>query len=75
MVSNLASLLGSSKMRFPESGLSLKSDTDQSLVIAITLMVALLCICMIIGHLLEENKWMNESISALILVHSLSQIE
>lgn len=45
----------------------LAETTDQSLVIAITLMVTLLCVCMVIGHLLEESRWMNESITALIL--------
>ncbi|MBA0704206.1 hypothetical protein Golax_016477 [Gossypium laxum] len=29
--------------------------------------VALLCACIVIGHLLEENRWMNESITALII--------
>ncbi|MFQ6661170.1 hypothetical protein Gotur_029416 [Gossypium turneri] len=29
--------------------------------------VALLCACIVIGHLLEENRWMNESITALIM--------
>lgn len=42
-------------------------SSDQVTVISITLMVALLCICMIIGHLLEESKWMNESITSLVL--------
>lgn len=46
---------------------SMVGDSDRVTVISITLMVALLCICMIIGHLLEENKWMNESITSLIL--------
>ncbi|MBA0669945.1 hypothetical protein Goklo_025283, partial [Gossypium klotzschianum] len=30
--------------------------------------VALLCACIVIGHLLEDNRWMNESITALIIV-------
>ncbi|MCO5602902.1 hypothetical protein L7F22_057042 [Adiantum nelumboides] len=36
-------------------------------VAAITLFVSLLCICVIIGHLLEEIKWLNDSIIALTL--------
>nr|BAB56107.1 Na H-antiportor [Torenia hybrid cultivar] len=36
-------------------------------VVAITLFVTLLCTCIVIGHLLEENRWMNESIIALII--------
>eukprot|EP00250_Pteridium_aquilinum_P010475 c19414_g1_i1 orf=588-2228(+) len=46
---------------------SMLGDTSDVVVISITLMVALLCTCMIIGHLLEENKWMNESITSLVL--------
>ncbi|MBA0799764.1 hypothetical protein Gohar_010258 [Gossypium harknessii] len=30
--------------------------------------VVLLCACIVIGHLLGENSWMNESITALIIV-------
>ncbi|MBA0716218.1 hypothetical protein Golax_015067, partial [Gossypium laxum] len=29
--------------------------------------VALLCACIVIGHLLEDNRWMNESITAFII--------
>ncbi|KAI0518708.1 hypothetical protein KFK09_006144 [Dendrobium nobile] len=39
--------------------------SDYSYVASITLFVALLCACIVIGHLLEENRWMNESITAL----------
>ncbi|XAR52521.1 hypothetical protein NMG60_11020648 [Bertholletia excelsa] len=36
-------------------------------VVSMNLFVALLCACIVIGHLLEENRWMNESISALLI--------
>ncbi|CAA7400049.1 unnamed protein product [Spirodela intermedia] len=36
-------------------------------VVAVTIFVALLCVCVLIGHLLEENRWANESTTALIL--------
>ncbi|KAG8386059.1 hypothetical protein BUALT_Bualt03G0109600 [Buddleja alternifolia] len=36
-------------------------------VVPITLFVAVLCFCLVIGHLLEENRWVNESITALII--------
>ncbi|TXG65634.1 hypothetical protein EZV62_006909 [Acer yangbiense] len=36
-------------------------------VIAICVFFTLLCLCIIIGHLLEENRWANESITALLL--------
>ncbi|XP_027114544.1 sodium/hydrogen exchanger 1 [Coffea arabica] len=40
---------------------------DQSTVIAVTVFVALLCACIVIGHLVEKNRWANESIAALLL--------
>lgn len=43
-------------------------DTDHMHVVAICLFVTLLCACIVLGHLLEENRWMNESITALLLV-------
>ncbi|XP_024375203.1 sodium/hydrogen exchanger 3 isoform X2 [Physcomitrium patens] len=40
---------------------------DRIDVISICLFVFLLCACIVLGHLLEENRWMNESITALLL--------
>ncbi|KAI9187420.1 hypothetical protein LWI28_027944 [Acer negundo] len=40
---------------------------DPSTAIAICVFFTLLCLCIIIGHLLEENRWANESITALLL--------
>ncbi|KAJ8440123.1 hypothetical protein Cgig2_003448 [Carnegiea gigantea] len=40
---------------------------DPSTVISITVFFSLICLCIIIGHLLEENRWANESIAALLL--------
>ncbi|KAH7546816.1 hypothetical protein FEM48_Zijuj01G0241200 [Ziziphus jujuba var. spinosa] len=37
------------------------------LVIPITLFVAVLCLCIVIGHLLQENQWVNESITAIFI--------
>ncbi|KAM7495917.1 hypothetical protein LguiA_020331 [Lonicera macranthoides] len=51
---------------FSTTGL-LSSDSDQAFVNSVTLFVALLCACIVIGHLLEENRWMNESITALVI--------
>ncbi|CAI9102418.1 OLC1v1000684C2 [Oldenlandia corymbosa var. corymbosa] len=45
----------------------LASTSDYSSVVSINLFVALLCACIVIGHLLEESRWMNESITALIV--------
>ncbi|KAJ4844685.1 Sodium/hydrogen exchanger 2 [Turnera subulata] len=48
-----------------ESGSTVSSD--HASVVSINLFVALLCGCIVIGHLLEENRWMNESITALAI--------
>ncbi|KAJ7950703.1 Sodium/hydrogen exchanger [Quillaja saponaria] len=36
-------------------------------IIALTVFFTLLCACIVIGHLLEENRWANESITSLLL--------
>lgn len=41
---------------------------DYASIAAVGLFVALMCVCIIVGHLLEENRWMNESITALFIV-------
>ncbi|KAK8959510.1 Sodium/hydrogen exchanger 2 [Platanthera guangdongensis] len=49
-------------------GMGLRSmSSDHRSVVSINLFVALLCACIVIGHLLEENRWMNESITALAI--------
>nr|WFD52747.1 NHX1 [Nitraria sibirica] len=47
--------------------LTILDDPDQAPIHSITLFVVLLCACIIIGHLLEKNRWMNESITALAI--------
>lgn len=47
----------------PTSSSILNTDT----VIAVTVFITLLCLCIVIGHLVEENRWANESITALLL--------
>lgn len=42
--------------------------SDHASVVSLNLFVALLCTCIVLGHLLEENRWMNESITALLIV-------
>lgn len=39
-------------------------------VVPITVFVAVLCFCLVVGHLFEENRWVNESITALLIVRS-----
>lgn len=45
----------------------LSTTSDHASVVSINLFIALLCACIVLGHLLEETKWINESITALIL--------
>lgn len=45
--------------------------SDHASVVSMNIFVALLCACIIIGHLLEENRWINESITALLIVRFL----
>lgn len=49
------------------SKLSMLSTSDHASVVSMNLFVALLCACIVLGHLLEENRWMNESITALLI--------
>ncbi|OIW07135.1 hypothetical protein TanjilG_10108 [Lupinus angustifolius] len=49
------------------SKLQMVSTSDHASVVSMNLFVALLCACIVIGHLLEENRWMNESITALLV--------
>jgi NhaP-type Na+/H+ or K+/H+ antiporter len=46
---------------------ALYTTSDYASVVSINLFVALLCACIVLGHLLEENRWVNESITALII--------
>ncbi|XP_073128960.1 sodium/hydrogen exchanger 2-like isoform X2 [Henckelia pumila] len=41
--------------------------SDHTSVVSISLFVTLLCACIVIGHLLEEHRWINESITALLI--------
>ncbi|GJR57673.1 sodium/hydrogen exchanger 2-like protein [Tanacetum coccineum] len=41
--------------------------SEYAAIVNMNLFVALLCACIVIGHLLEESRWMNESITALII--------
>ncbi|CAN4097163.1 unnamed protein product [Withania somnifera] len=42
-------------------------SSSHKMVVPMTVFVAILCLCLVIGHLLEENRWVNESITAIIL--------
>lgn len=45
----------------------MESEPEPASIHSITLFVALLCACIVIGHLLEKNRWINESITALAI--------
>ncbi|KAJ0987010.1 hypothetical protein J5N97_005366 [Dioscorea zingiberensis] len=43
------------------------NDANHAHVVSISMFVAVLCLCIVIGHLLEENRWINESITAILI--------
>ncbi|MED6108674.1 monovalent cation:H+ antiporter, CPA1 (nhx1) [Stylosanthes scabra] len=43
------------------------SYLSTSTIVTLCVFFTLLCACIVIGHLLEENRWANESITALVL--------
>lgn len=45
--------------------------SDHDAIVSINIFIALLCSCIVIGHLLEGNRWVNESTTALLMVCSL----
>jgi hypothetical protein len=50
------------------TGMSL-SVSDYDSIVAMNIFVALLCGCIVFGHLLEGNRWVNESTTALVMVN------
>lgn len=51
---------------FTTSGI-ITSISNPASVDSISLFVTLICGCIVIGHLLEENRWMNESTTAILI--------
>ncbi|CAA7021100.1 unnamed protein product [Microthlaspi erraticum] len=47
--------------------LTITLATEHPQVIPISVFIAILCLCLVIGHLLEENRWVNESITAILV--------
>ncbi|KAI3703029.1 hypothetical protein L6452_28783 [Arctium lappa] len=47
--------------------LAMNLESSHSQVIPITMFIAVLCLCLVIGHLLEEYRWVNESITAILI--------
>ena len=62
--------IGSQLSPLRESSSFLNTNT----IIALTVFFTLLCACIVVGHLLEENRWANESITALLLVRSSTRV-
>ncbi|CAN6876909.1 unnamed protein product [Brassica oleracea var. botrytis] len=44
------------------------STSDHAAVVSLNLFVALLCACIVLGHILGEKQWLNESITSLLIV-------
>ncbi|KAK4778681.1 hypothetical protein SAY86_006209 [Trapa natans] len=51
-------------MAFDELVQNLGGEHKQ--VVPVTVFIAFLCLCLVISHLLEENRWINESITAIL---------
>ncbi|EFJ20533.1 hypothetical protein SELMODRAFT_233139 [Selaginella moellendorffii] len=43
------------------------AGSQRAAVISISLFVSLLCVCIVIGHYYEENRWLNQATIAIIL--------
>nr|AAP20430.1 Na+/H+ antiporter NHX3 [Zea mays subsp. mays] len=43
------------------------ASAEHPQVVPNSVFIALLCLCLVIGHLLEENRWVNESITAILV--------
>lgn len=43
------------------------NSSSHQMVVPMTVFVAILCLCLVVGHLLQENRWVNESITAIII--------
>ncbi|KAI3755905.1 hypothetical protein L1987_55714 [Smallanthus sonchifolius] len=54
------------------SDLAMNLESTHSNVIPNTLFIAVLCLCLVVGHLLEAYRWLNESIAAILIVKLLS---
>ncbi|GFZ05001.1 Na+/H+ (sodium hydrogen) exchanger 3 [Actinidia rufa] len=52
-------------MAYFDSAMNLGNDHGS--VVPVTVFVAVLCLCLVIGHLLKENRWVNESITAIFI--------
>nr|CAP16138.1 Na+/H+ antiporter [Mesembryanthemum crystallinum] len=61
------SILGFDTSRLAPSSLHDASPTETSVVVSISVFFSLICLCIVIGHLLEKNRWANESIASLLL--------
>ncbi|ONK68518.1 uncharacterized protein A4U43_C05F12670 [Asparagus officinalis] len=46
---------------------AMANDTDRTSVVPISLFVAVLCLCIVAAHLLKESRWVNESITAIVI--------
>ncbi|KAL8121636.1 sodium/hydrogen exchanger 1-like [Apium graveolens] len=60
-------MLGLFDLAFLSTKVGNFATSDYKSVVSVNLFVALLCACIVVGHLLEENRWINESITALAI--------
>ena len=67
-------MIGGSGLGVVLSKMNDLSTSDHASVVSVNLFVALLCACIVVGHLLEESRWINESITALAIVSFFNDI-
>ncbi|KAG1327299.1 Sodium/hydrogen exchanger 4 [Cocos nucifera] len=49
------------------AAVTFSNDADHDHVVSISVYAAVLCLCIVVGHLLEENRWANEAITATLI--------
>lgn len=54
---------------------TLLNEPDAAPVHSVTLFVALVSACIVIGHLLQKTRWMNQSVTALAFVSFVAFIQ
>ena len=53
---------------FLSAAVMFSNEADHDRVVSISVYAAVLCLCIVVGHLLGENRWVNEAITAMLIV-------
>nr|XP_010913183.1 sodium/hydrogen exchanger 4 [Elaeis guineensis] len=52
---------------FLSAAVMFSNEADHDRVVSISVYAAVLCLCIVVGHLLGENRWVNEAITAMLI--------